>query len=281
MQPFHWNRAKRDARRICACAVAALAVAACTTEEEIHQAPQPTIVPTNYSQVNLFADSAWALTDDKVAGFKSLTGKTPRYWGRYLCNSTPEYDMTTDEFDVFRRNAIVPILILQPGQDTLSGGTGPADRVAQCFKTRLDALKAGGYAFPPDVMIFLDVETGTELSAVYLETLVKDLRNDGVLDGNARFGIYLSGAYSADVRALINTEIGNGLPISMAWFAHYVDCGPLPYWEEANIAPLGTINVQTEFWQYAANCRAYGSNSANTGFDLNAEKPPAYIADKQ
>ena len=282
MQPSHWNRAKRDARRIFACAIAALAVAACTTEEEIRQAPRPEIAPiNNYDQVSLFADSAWAITDDKVAGFKSLTNKSPRYWGRYLCNSTPEYDMTTDELDVFRRNAIVPILILQPGQDTLSGGTGPAGRVAQCFKARLDALKAGGYTFPPDVMIFLDVETGTELSPVYLETLVRDLQTYGVLDGHARFGIYLPGAYSADVRAVINNEIANGLPISMAWFAHYVDCGPLPYWEEANITALGTINVQTEFWQYAANCRAYGSSSANAGFDLNAEKPPTYVADKQ
>ena len=274
MQPLHWNRTKRDIRRLCAGAITALAVAACATEEEIHQAPAPTIAPIDYGQVNLFADSAWALTDDDVAGFKSLTSKTPRYWGRYLCNSTPEYDMRADELDVFRRNAIAPILILQPGQDTLSGGTGPADRTAQCFKARFDALKAGDYAFPPDVMIFLDVEPGTELSADFLERLVKDLQYYGVLDGKARFGVYLSGAYSADVRALINAEIGNGLPISMAWFARYVDCGPLPYWEEANIAPLGTINVQTEFWQYAANCRSDGPNYAKAGFDLNAEKPP-------
>lgn len=253
--------------------MAALAIAACTTDEEARQTPQPTIVPTDYSQVSLFADSAWALSDDKVAGFKSLTSKSPRYWGRYLCNATPEYDMTADELDVFRRNDVVPILILQPGQDALSMGTGPADRAAQCFTTRFDALKAGGYPFPPDVMIFLDVEPGTELSAVFLERLVKDLQYYGVLDGRARFGIYLSGAYSANVRTLINTEIDNGLPISMVWFARYIDCGPLPYWEEANTAPLGTINVHTEFWQYAANCSAYGSS--NAGFDLNAEKPPA------
>ena len=278
MQPLHWNRAKRHTRSLCACAIAALAVTACATEEEIPQAPRPVIASiNNYDQVNLFADSAWAITDDKVAGFKSLTNKAPRYWGRYLCNSTPEYDMTADELDVLRRNAITPILILQPGQDQLSMGTGPADRTAECFKANLDALKAGGYAFPPDVMIFLDVEPGTELSGVFLERLVKDLQYYGVLDGNARFGIYLSGAYSADVRALVNTEIGNGLPISMAWFARYVDCGPLPYWEEANVASLGTINVQTEFWQYAANCR--GPN--NAGFDLDAEKPPAAIADAQ
>jgi len=279
MQPLHRNRATRDIGLICACAIAALAIAACTTEEEVPQAPQPTIVPTDQSQVNLFADSTLALSDGEVAGFKSLTSKTPRYWGRYLCNSTPEYDMTADELDVFRRNAIEPILILQPGQDALSMGTGPADRAAQCFKARLDALKTGGYTFPPDVMIFLDVERGTELSAVFLERLVKDLQYYGVLDGNARFGIYLSGAYSADVRAVINTEIGNGLPISMAWFARYIDCGPLPYWEEANVASLGTINVQTEFWQYAANCRADGSSDA--GFDLNAEKPPAAVAARE
>jgi hypothetical protein len=277
MQPLLPTRMKREIRRIFAGAATVLMLAACT-EEEIPQAPRPPIVPVDSSQVNLFADSAWALSDDKVAGFRSLTGKSPRYWGRYLCNSTPEYDMTADELDVFRRNAVTPILILQPGQDQLSGGTGPADRTAQCFKSRLDALKAGGYDFPPDVMIFLDVEPGTELSPVFLERLTKDLQYYGVLDGNARFGIYLSGASSADVRALINTEIGNGLPISMVWFAHYVDCGPLPYWEEANAAPLGTINVQTEFWQYAANCSAYGSSSA--GFDLNAEKPPAAVAAK-
>jgi hypothetical protein len=184
-----------------------------------------------------------------------------------------------DELDVFRRSGVQPILILQPGQTELSGGADKARRAAQCFKDRLAALKAaaGAYVFPNDVMIFLDVESGTKLSAGYLETLVTELQSENVLSGGARFGIYLAGAYSADVRAVINSEIQNHLPISAVWFARYLkNCGPLPYWQENNIPQLGTINVDAELWQYAESCHAYGNPYEHSGFDLNALKPPVY-----
>src|SRR5215472_15852522 len=48
---------------------------------------------TNYDEISLFGDSAHPLTDDRVAGFKLLTGKTPVYWGRYICNNNTDYNM--------------------------------------------------------------------------------------------------------------------------------------------------------------------------------------------
>lgn len=251
-------------------------LAACSTTPS--PAPAPRLPEQRFrikdEETYLFGDSANPLTDERISGFRQLTGKLPVYWGRYLCNSNSQYDMVPDELDVFRRSGVKPILILQPGQYSLSGGADEAVNAARCFKSQLDALSAfGNFAFPDDRMIFLDVEKGTRLSATYLEALVAELQSDGVLGGNARFGIYLSGGYSSDIRALINAEIANHLPISVVWIARYLSsCGPPPYWQENNIPELGTINLSEELWQYAASC--HGSYAA--GFDLNAVKPPVY-----
>ena len=229
----------------------------------------------NYDETNLFGDSAHALTDDRIAGFRQLTGKMPVYWGRYICNNNSGYDLASAELDVFRRSGIKPILILQPGQETLSGGAAEALEAAQCVKAKLDALSSE-FLFPGDLTIVLDVEKGTHLAPAYLEALVSELQTDGILSGNARFGIYLSGGYSSDVRALINAEVANHVPISLVWIARYLKtCGPLPYWQDNNIPELGTINVSEELWQYAEGCHADGSY-ASISFDLDAIKPPVY-----
>ena len=233
----------------------------------------------NYGEMNLFADSASPVTDAKVEDFAVLTGKQPVFWGRYICNNTAAYDLTADELSVFARTNIKPILILQPGQSTLSGGADDAGRAAECFEQQLALLKdTGTYVFPSDLMIMLDVEHGTALSAGYLRALVSRFESDGLLSGGARFGIYLSGAYSQETRAVIQDEVRDGLPISMLWFARYVDtsdCGPLPYWVESDTDALGSVNVPTELWQYAVECHRYGGES-DGAFDLNAFKPPVY-----
>jgi len=229
----------------------------------------------NYEETILFGDSAHALTDDRITGFKVLTGKAPTYWGRYICNNNSDYDLSSSELDVFRRSGIKPILILQPGQSTLSGGQAEAVEAARCFKAKLDAL-ASEFLFPGDLMIFLDVEKGTHLSQAYLEALVSELQASGVLAGSTQFGLYLSGGYSSDVRALINSEVANRTPISVVWIARYLkSCGPLPYWQDNNIPELGSINVSSELWQYAEACHAYGM-AASASFDLDAVKPPVY-----
>ena len=271
----------RQSRSAVLCLAASLLAACATSTPTSTSVPRTVLAEqdfrTNYDEISLFGDSAHPLTDDRINGFKLLTGKLPVYWGRYICNNNSGYDMVPDELDVFRRSGVKPILILQPGQDTLSRGADDAVNAARCFKSQLDALTAfGGFAFPDDVMIFLDVEKGTQLSPAFVEGLIAELQNDGVLKGNARFGIYLSGGYSNDVRAVINSEISNHLPISMVWIARYLrNCGPLPYWQENNIPELGSINLGSELWQYAASCHSYGSY-ADAGFDLDAVKPPVY-----
>lgn len=256
------------------CAVAGLLAACSTPPPPAPRLPEKDL-RIHYDETNLFGDSAHALTDDRVSGFQALTGKMPVYWGRYLCNNNAQYDLTADELDVFRRSGIKPIVILQPGQSTLSGGIIEASEAAECLKTKLDAL-AGEFLFPTDLMIFLDVEKGTQLTPEYLETLVSELQANGVLSGDVRFGIYLSGGYSSSVRALINSEVANGVPISTVWMARYLKtCGPIPYWQENNIPELGTINVSNELWQYAEGCHA-DSGYAGASFDLDAVKPPTY-----
>src|SRR5579864_3409326 len=111
----------------------------------------------NYDETSLFGDSAHALTDDRIAGFRQLTGKMPVYWGRYICNNNSGYDLASAELEVFRRSGIKPILILQPGQETLSGGAAEALEAARCVKAKLDTL-ASEFLFPGDLTIVLDVE---------------------------------------------------------------------------------------------------------------------------
>lgn len=235
---------------------------------------------TNYAEMSLFADSASAVTDEKVRDFAVLTGKEPAYWGRYICNNNTAYDLTPSELGVFARSGLRPILILQPGQSTLSGGSSDAEQAARCFEDQLAALKsAGTYVFPSDVMIMLDVERGTNLSGDYLHALVNQFQSDGVLAGGARFGIYLSGAYSQDTRSVIESAIRDGTPISVLWFARYIDsadCGPLPYWVESNTEAAGMVSASTEMWQYARNCHRFGPGSETPEFDLDVAKPPVY-----
>ncbi len=250
------------------CAAAGL-LSACATPPP---PPQPRV---NYSETRLFGDSALALTDERISGFRHTTGKTPLYWGRYVCHNNPQYNLSPEELDLFRRSRIEPIVILQPGQSTLSGGATEATHAAQCLKANLDVL-AREFRFPSDLMIFLDVENGTQLSPEYLEALVSGLQENGVLRGEVRFGVYLSGSHSGDLRALINSAIADGAPISTVWMARYLNgCGPLAYWQENNTPELGTVNVSEELWQYAADCHADGSY-AGASFDLNAVRPPTY-----
>src|SRR5215472_8234065 len=158
-----------DRRRFALLCVALSLLSACATSTPAPHVPQglpERIFRTNYDETSLFGDSAHPLTDERISGFKLLTGKAPVYWGRYICNSNSAYDMVPAELDVFRRSGVKPILILQPGQDTLSAGVDEATNAARCFKNQVDALASFStdFAFPNDLMIFLDVEKGTKLS---------------------------------------------------------------------------------------------------------------------
>ncbi len=266
-------------RRAAAIATAIL-LASCATEApptSTHVTPPIERWHTNYAEINLFADSASPVTDARVQDFAALTGKQPTYWGRYICHNNAAYNLTPDELSVFARTGVQPILILQPGQATLSGGEAEADTAADCVEMQLASLRSA-YSFPVDLMLVLDVENNTQLSADYLRALVNRLQGDSVLASGMRFGIYLSGAYSQRTRAVIQDEIRDGLPITVLWFARYVDtsdCGPLPYWVENDTDALGSVSVPTEMWQYAVECHRYGGEG-DGAFDLNAMKPPVY-----
>ena len=250
--------------------------------------PPPIVAPSgpppgvnyriNYGEAELFADSVMPVSDDQLSSFRLLTGKAPVAWGRYLCHFKPEYDVTAAELAVMQRNSVAPFLILQPGQSTLARGAAEASAAASCLASRIAALRAaaGPAALPAGLEIFLDVEKDTVLSQAYLEALIPALQRAGVLTANTRFGIYLSGAYSVSLRNLINQEIARGLPISILWFNRYPlrnYCGPPQFWQDNNIPALGVANVPFEYWQYAAECRAYGGRYPNSSFDINIRRP--------
>jgi hypothetical protein len=241
----------------------------------------PEIHLTNYAEVNLFGDSLNNLDDGRVAGFKLLTGKAAQAWGRYLCRKSGG-NLSATELDTFRRNAVHPILILQPGQDTMDGSAGDGQTAAKCLEDNVADLRAhGGTDILPNnnLTIFLDVEQGTALSANYLNGLVSALQNDGFLSGTSTFGMYINASDGLALQSPINAVISNHGPISSVWYAGYLknfECIPMPYWLEHNTPLLGKINVGNEMWQYAENCYAYGAAYKDSGFDISANKPPIY-----
>jgi hypothetical protein len=195
-------------------------------------------------------------------------------------------NLSADEFAAFRRNALRPILILQPGQGDMSGGEEEGRVAAQCLEDSLANLRAaGGADLLPygGLSIFLDVERGTPVTSSYLIALTNKLQNDGVLQGASTFGVYVNARDVSSLQPVIDTVIGNHGRIDSMWIAAYLkgpSCVPTPYADENNAPPAGLMNVATEMWQYAADCRATGSPYENFGFDLSDNRPPIRRADR-
>src|SRR6185503_3091687 len=53
--------------------------------------------PFNRDEVGLIGDSLYALVDERVAGFRRLTGRHPIAWGRYICRLSGS-NLSADEF---------------------------------------------------------------------------------------------------------------------------------------------------------------------------------------
>jgi hypothetical protein len=235
-------------------------------------------------QAGLIGDSLYELVDERVAGFRFLTGKEPVAWGRYICRRSG-YNLSADEFAAFRRNALRPILILQPGQGDMSGGEEEGRVAAQCFEDSLASLRAAGGAdlLPHSgLSIFLDVERGTQLTSSYLSALTTKLQNDGILQGASTFGIYINARDVSRLQPVIDSVIDHHGRISSVWIASYLNgssCVATPYSAESNFPPAGFMNVATEMWQYAADCHATGSPYENFGFDLSDNRSTIYRED--
>jgi hypothetical protein len=239
--------------------------------------------PVDRGEAGLIGDSLYALVDERVAGFKLLTGKEPTAWGRYICRRSGS-NLSADEFGAFRRNSLRPILILQPGQGDMSGGEHEGRVAAQCLEDSLASLRAAGGAdlLPSGgLSIFLDVERGTPVSPSYLGGLVTKLHNDGILEGGSTFGIYVNASDVSSLEAVIDNTANNHR-ISSLWIASYLkgtSCIATPYSGGNNTPPVGLKNVATEMWQYAADCRATGSPYEKFGFDLSDNRSPTRRGD--
>jgi hypothetical protein len=241
----------------------------------------PDVYSIHHDEAGLIGDSLYELVDERVAGFRLLTGKEPLAWGRYICRRSGS-NLSASEFDAFRRNSLRPILILQPGQGDMSGGEEEGQAAAQCFEDSLASLRAAGGAdlLPHGgLSIFLDVERKTQLSASYLSALTTKLQRDGILEGGSTFGIYMNASDASRLQAVIDSVINAHGRISSVWIAAYSkgpSCVTTPYSAESNSPPAGLMNVATEMWQYAADCHAYGSPYENFGFDLSDNRSPVY-----
>jgi hypothetical protein len=274
------TRSRRKPLQAICLAMAGL-VGGCATPPSSPGPKEPDIPPIKYEvysnhhdQTGLIGDSLYELVDERVAGFRLLTGREPVAWGRYICRRSGS-NLSADEFAAFRRNALRPILILQPGQGDMSGGEEEGRAAAQCFEDSLANLRAAGGAdlLPYNgLSIFLDVERGTPLTSSYLSALTTKLQNDGILQGASTFGIYINARDVSRLQPVIDSVIFNHGRISNVWIAAYLkgpSCVPTPYAGENNAPPPGLMNVATEMWQYAADCHAYGSPYENFGFDLS------------
>jgi hypothetical protein len=269
------------------CLAMAGLVGGCATTPPSSPGPKrPDNPPVNYeaysihrNEAGLIGDSLYELVDERVAGFMVLTGRQPIAWGRYICRRSGS-NLSADEFAAFRRHALRPILILQPGQGDMSGGDEEGQAAAQCFEDSLANLRAAGGAdlLPHNgLSIFLDVERGTQLSSSYLGALTTKLQNDGILEGASTFGIYINARDVDRLQPVIDSVINNHGRISGMWIAAYLkgpSCVSTPYGEENNAPPAGLMNVSTEMWQYAADCHASGSPYESFGFDLSDNRWP-------
>jgi len=282
---------RRSALQAMCLAMAGL-VAGCATPPSPPAPKGPEIPPIVYDtypshrgQAGLIGDSLYGLVDERVAGFRLLTGQQPLAWGRYICRRSGS-NLSADEFAAFRRNALRPILILQPGQGDMSGGEEEGRVAAQCLEDSLASLRAAGGAdlLPHGgLSIFLDVEHGTPVTSSYLGALTGKLQNDGILQGTSTFGVYIHARDVSSLQPVIDNVISNHGRIDSVWIAAYLKspaCVPTPYTEENNAPPAGLMNVATEMWQYAADCRATGSPYENFGFDLSDNRPPVRRADR-
>jgi len=283
------NRSRRNALQAI-CLVLAGLVGGCATRPSPPGPKGPDIPPVQYEaysshrgEAGLIGDSLYELADERVAGFRLVTGKQPLAWGRYICRRSGS-NLSAAEFAAFRRNALHPILILQPGQGDMSGGEEEGRAAAQCFEDSLASLRAAGGAdlLPHGgLSIFLDVEHGTPLTTSYLGALTNKLQSDGILEGASTFGVYMHARDVSSLQPVIDSVIYNHGRISSVWIASYLkdpSCVPTPDAGGNNAPPAGLMNVATEMWQYAADCHAYGSPYESFGFDLSDNRlgvPPA------
>jgi hypothetical protein len=260
-------------------------VAACASSGDLARAPD--IHPINYAEAELIGDSLGPFNDLRYQGFELLTAKKPSLWGRYICRPRGG-NLNAAEFEAFRRNTVRPILILQPGQHNMNKGVRAGRAAASCFENSVNALRAanGADLLPLDnLMIFLDVEKGTDISSDYLVGLIDDLQADGFLSGASTFGIYMNANDGLVLAPAINGAIRDKLPITTVWYAAYlpykdVMCVSLPYWERHNALSSGKIDVTAEVWQYAENCHAYGTPYEHAGFDISFKGASLVISDE-
>ena len=284
------SRSWRNSLQAFCLAMAGL-VGGCATQPSSPGPRQPDTPPVKYeaysihrNQAGLIGDSLYELVDERVAGFRLLTGRQPIAWGRYICRRSG-YNLSADEFAAFRRHALRPILILQPGQGDMGGGEEEGRAAAQCFEDSLASLRtAGGADLLPysGLSIFLDVERGTPLTSSYLGALTTKLQNDGILEGASTFGLYINAKDVSRLQPVIDRVIDNHGRIGGIWIAAYLNgpsCAPTPYADENNSPPAGFMNVATEMWQYAADCHAYGSPYETFGFDLSDNRSPIHRED--
>jgi hypothetical protein len=258
-------------------------VAACASSGDLARAPD--VHPINYSEAELLGDSLGPFNDLRYQGFTLLTAKRPSLWGRYICRPKGG-NLSAAEFEAFRRNTVRPILILQPGQHNMNRGAGDGRAAARCFENSVNALRAanGADLLPLDnLMIFLDVERGTDISSDYLAGLMDGLQAGGFLSGASTFGIYMNANDGPVLASAINGAIRDNLPITTVWYAAYLphknlECVALPYSEGHHALSSGEIDVTAEIWQYAENCHAHGIPYKDAGFDMSSMEHPVRLS---
>lgn len=189
-------------------------------------------------------------------------GQMPTLWGRYFyapgqINSAGHKDThyAAAEGGFLRANGIRLLPVAR--QTGNVGGTAAAatkdasNNVAAIFAEVPPSYLSGA---DPDLLVFLDVEQNSPMSAEYFSAWSATLTDEGARQSNQRVRLHpaIYSSQSADnTWAALRAAMVNGAVCDGAWIARYYSRSPAPGpWSDALTTPRGGLPCPILAWQY-------------------------------
>ena len=218
------------------------------------------------SQMILGIDSLVPSSNDLLANAQSkdYLGARPQFWGRYFyapgrINSAGKKDThyAPAENALLRANSIRVLPIARQTANVKQAAKAKADaqaNVAAIFEVFSAQYLSGA---DPDVLVFLDVEQDTPMTAGYYDmwsnTIVTEANQTS--NGRVRFHPAVYGSRSdASTWNALKQAVNGGAPCDGIWIARYYYPTPVPKpWSDALTAPTVTLASPILAWQYWAS----------------------------
>jgi hypothetical protein len=223
-----------------------------------------------------------ALFSQKSFNAANKIGK-PVFWGRYF--HAPGRVNYQDRFDDGMYDKAESSLMHKNGcrllaiaRQTPTVG-GCADRGARHAVRNVDAIFEAFppsylYAADPNVIVVLDIEPDTQMSAEYYGAWSRTLqkRADELSRGTVKFhpAVYLNSARNGPSVDALNEALNAGAVCAGLWTARYPSgrCSEIPSWRDDYALPLVSTVVPVLAWQ----CREGKANRC-AGFDYSLINP--------